>query len=638
MRLRLSTRLILGVVIIEAVMLSVLVWNSVRLISSSHAELLESTTKEHALLIATNLAPGLLANDVAMVNDSLTLLEKYHNLVHLDVHDTSGKVIASLQSESHPYTYNETHSDLTKEGVLASSIRQDFTYEDALSDGIFDIVQKIEVYGQYLGTLHAGYSIESVQQLTKQTRLQNTTIAGIELILSIFATIFLGVFLTRGLRKLEEGAQTFGCGKLEHRIDVKSNDEIGDVARSFNQMARNLSKGRSTLEEQNQTLLEQTLQLADQSKHIKLLLNSTAEGIYGADLDGICNFANPACVSMLGYDNEQELVGNSIHEMIHHTRANGSAYPKQQCRVRLATLKGESHHADDEVHWRKDGSSFPVEWWSHPIMQDNKIIGSVVTFIDITDRRQAERALQKAHGELEVRVQERTEELEKANNAKTEFLSRMSHELRTPLNAVIGFSDILKRKLDVDDKMHRHALLINNAGQHLLTLIEEILDLSRIDSGNIEIHLASIQLEPLIEETISFVHPQAEERGISIELSDCSELKVIADSVRLKEVILNLLSNAVKYNVVNGSIRINCKPDNESVTIGIMDTGSGLTKDQLSQLFEPFSRLGAEFTGIKGTGIGMTISKRLTELMHGTIKASSEVGKGSSFEVTLPRG
>lgn len=180
-------------------MLSVLVWNSVRLISSSHAELLENSTHEETLLIASNLAPGLLANDLAMINDSLSLLEKHSTLIHLDVYDRSGKVVANLSKKPHSHVQNETRSTLLKGVPHTSAIYHDETYEDAKSDGIFDVVRKIVLYGQHLGTLHAGYSIESVLKLTQQTRLQNTTIAAIEITLSIIATILLGLFFNTRL-------------------------------------------------------------------------------------------------------------------------------------------------------------------------------------------------------------------------------------------------------------------------------------------------------------------------------------------------------------------------------------------------------------------------------------------------------
>ncbi|MBF0265858.1 MAG: response regulator [Gammaproteobacteria bacterium] len=233
-------------------MLSILVWNSVRLISSSNAELLNNWISSETFLIANNLAPGLMSYDFALLNDSLLLLNDHKTLLYLDVYDNNGKIITSLSNDS-------LRKNKAPIGLLTdekSSTLHDETYEDAKHDGVFDIVRKIELYGQHLGTLHAGYSIESVLHLTSQTRLQNATIASIEIILSIIVTIVLGLFFTRNLRKLEESAQLFGEGHLEHRIEIKGNDEITDVAISFNNMATSLSENQKKLEAQSEKLYE----------------------------------------------------------------------------------------------------------------------------------------------------------------------------------------------------------------------------------------------------------------------------------------------------------------------------------------------------------------------------------------------
>ena len=187
-RLSLSTRLILSVVLIQAIMLFVLIWNSVRLINSSHAQLLERSTREESSLLANSVAPGLAANDRALLLDSLALLKDEHDLVYAAVLDRNDKLMAAI-------------------GEVPSERHIDQTYDDALSDGVFDIQREIDLFGQPLGTLLAGYSISEVQAFTKQTRLQSTTIAGVGLVLSIIATIGLGLLLTRHLRSLEQGAK-----------------------------------------------------------------------------------------------------------------------------------------------------------------------------------------------------------------------------------------------------------------------------------------------------------------------------------------------------------------------------------------------------------------------------------------------
>ena len=628
MRMRLSTRLILGVVVIEAVMLTILVWNSVRLISSSHGELLESAAQNETRLISNTLAPGLLSNDIALLNDSLSLLRGHHNLVHLDVHDVDGNVIASLENSAHKHVETETHRNLLNTTKAGDTVKADKTYQDALSDGIFDVIKKVEVYGQQLGTIHAGYSVEAINEFTRQTRFQNTVIAAVALILSIFATILLGLILTRGLRKLEEGADVFGQGDLAYRIPISSHDEIGDVAQSFNQMADHLRKGQRELEKKNR-------QLVEQSEQIRLLMDSTEEAIYGADLNGLCTFVNPACVRVLGYSHQDELVGHSIHEMIHHTRPDGTDYPKEQCLVRLATQERKSGHSDEEVHWRKDGTSLPVEWWSHPIIKEDRIIGSVVTFIDITERRKVEQALMDAHNSLEQRVLERTEQLEKASNAKTEFLSRMSHELRTPLNAILGFGQLLEMGLQDNETHKQYINEVLHASEHLLELINETLDLSRIESGKMELNIEEVNLSEVLDECVALLNPLIVENELTFirEKNDAKDHILRVDRTRAKQVFINILSNAIKYNSDKGTITLQVTtPDNERVKISITDTGPGIPDAMQERIFEPFDRLGSS-EAIEGTGVGLAITRSLVELMKGKVGLTSHVGSGSTFWV-----
>lgn len=448
------------------------------------------------------------------------------------------------------------------------------------------------------------------------------TVSGPIFLFAILTSWLLIRVVTRRIENLVNATHDLSEGKYTSRQDFSGKDEISALYRSFDEMAQKISQSQ--------------LDLQKKERHLRLILDSASEGIFGVDLDGVCTFANPACITMLGYDSEDELTGYIIHQKIHHTKSDGTHYPKEQCQVRVATLNGEVGHSLDEVHWRKDGSNFPVEWWSHPIIKDGEISGAVVTFIDISDRQKSEKALLEAHITLEQRVKERTEELESANNAKSKFLSRISHELRTPLNAIIGFSDLIARSQSHDDKTQHQVSRIHSAGKHLLTLIEEILDLSRIDTGDIQINTQAVELDALIKEVISIVEYDADHRGIIMSISVFSNLKVTADPVRLREVLLNLLSNAVKYNKDNGKVNVSSMIHNDMVRITVTDTGYGLTELQISQLFQPFSRLGAEYTGVQGTGIGMTISKRLTELMHGSIEVSSVPDKGTSFHINLP--
>jgi CheY-like chemotaxis protein/HPt (histidine-containing phosphotransfer) domain-containing protein len=214
----------------------------------------------------------------------------------------------------------------------------------------------------------------------------------------------------------------------------------------------------------------------------------------------------------------------------------------------------------------------------------------------------------------------------------------MSHELRTPLNAILGFSQLFEYDPSLGKQRQSNARAIHNAGQHLLTLIDEILDLSRIEAGRIDFSIESVPLEAVIKDSLTWVADMADSRGISIDFNPevFRGMLVEADTIRLKQVFLNLITNAVKYNHENGSVSIaGSRCENDCIRISITDTGPGIASDRLSDLFKPFNRLGAEFSGVEGTGIGLVITRQLVNLMDGELEVESSLGIGSTFTVQL---
>jgi signal transduction histidine kinase/CheY-like chemotaxis protein len=236
---------------------------------------------------------------------------------------------------------------------------------------------------------------------------------------------------------------------------------------------------------------------------------------------------------------------------------------------------------------------------------------------------------------LEVQS-ELNRQLQLANLAKSDFLSSMSHELRTPLNAILGFAQLLE--MDSPSPIQERSVgQILKAGWHLLALINEILDLSLIESGKMSLSLESVSLADVMLECQSMIEPQAQKRGIRVAFPQFdTPIFVKADRMRTKQVLINLLSNAIKYNTVDGKVSVDCATDHEGrVRISVSDTGAGLTPDKLNHLFQPFNRLGQEGLAEEGTGIGLVVCKRLTELMGGAIGVKSTVGKGCVFWIDL---
>ncbi len=235
-------------------------------------------------------------------------------------------------------------------------------------------------------------------------------------------------------------------------------------------------------------------------------------------------------------------------------------------------------------------------------------------------------------------LREAQQKAEQANQAKSDFLSRMSHELRTPLNAILGFSQLFEFDQNLDQQRRSNAHAIRQAGQHLLKLIDEILDLSRIESGAAELSLEAVSLQPAISDSLAWVEEMARSRGVSIDFAPevFPDVMVAADAIRLKQIFLNLLSNAVKYNRENGDIRIGGIVNGSGrVSVSITDSGPGISAHRLGELFKPFNRLGAEFSNVEGTGIGLVITRQLVEQMRGEITVVSQPGEGSTFTVQL---
>jgi signal transduction histidine kinase len=318
--------------------------------------------------------------------------------------------------------------------------------------------------------------------------------------------------------------------------------------------------------------------------------------------------------------------------------------------IRKLQEKGE-FSAEEVWRTRKDGSKFPSLMNGMLIMDDDgKPIYLSATAIDITDIKKHEKEIRDLNQNLEKMVEERTQELllktieaDKANRAKSEFLSRMSHELRTPMNSILGFAQLLDmgEMLPAQKRSVHHIL---RSGNLLLNLINEVLDISRIEAGRLSLSIEPVMVQGVIQEMIDSLQPMFREKEIQVTVIESAHngLSIKVDKQRLKQIILNLLNNAVKYNKTHGQITIACDgiPDSgnliKKLRISVEDTGIGIAKEDIEKLFMPFERIGAERTETEGTGLGLAVVKKLVDAMGGWIGVESTKDVGSKFWVEFP--
>jgi PAS domain S-box-containing protein len=338
--------------------------------------------------------------------------------------------------------------------------------------------------------------------------------------------------------------------------------------------------------------------------------------------------ANQAFLTMTGYL-EAELQGADC------VRFNGPLTDPVTIAAFLKAIEEQRQFSCEVINYRKDGSSFWNALAVSPVFDEQGVLTHFVSInIDISERRRLDQLLQEKNLEL----QRLTAIAEKANLAKSDFLSGMSHELRSPLNSILGFAQLLEAGAPSPTPRQQRSIdMISRGGWYLLTLINEILDLALIESGKLALSLEPLSLAQVLVDCQDMVAQQAEVKGIKVNFpSFTSPFLVIADPIRLKQVIVNLLSNAIKYNRANGTVDVMVSTGpKKMLRISVQDTGVGLSPEKVAQLFQPFNRLGQEGTTTEGTGIGLVVTKRLTELMGGTVGAQSEVGVGSVFWVEL---
>lgn len=360
--------------------------------------------------------------------------------------------------------------------------------------------------------------------------------------------------------------------------------------------------------------------------YAETLLNATGEGIYGLDADGVVSFVNRAMTSILGYQ-PTEMVGKAAHRLFHHTKPDGTYYPASDCPM---LKSGGVGNFDNEIIWRKDGTSIPVEYSINQMVDRSGKAGAVVSFHDITDRQIAHAALREGRDAAEA-----------ANQAKSDFLARMSHELRTPLNSVIGFSNVLLRNKsgNLRDQDIDYLERIRKNGVNLLTLINDILDLSKIEAGRMEVELAPTSIPDLVRDVMNQLEPQIQDKGIAVSLIIPPSVATIeTDAGKLQQIIINLVANAIKFTD-KGEVQVSVQTDQDTsapIAVTVTDSGIGIPANRIEAIFDAFEQAEKSTTRkYGGTGLGLPICRSLCELLGYELTVTSTEGVGSTFTIDM---
>jgi len=371
---------------------------------------------------------------------------------------------------------------------------------------------------------------------------------------------------------------------------------------------------------------KRTAQLIATEARATHLLQSSADGLYGVDQLGRITFINPAACQLLGRTAE-DVNGKLAHSLFHHSKPDGSPYPVNECPSHSAVLEGQEIRVDNEVYWHADGHPIPVMYAVHPLILDGNNNGAVVSFVDMSEQHAATLAREKA-----------IVAAENLARVRSEFLSNMSHEIRTPINGVLGFAEIGYRNYQNSEKARNAFEKILESGKRLLGVINDVLDFSKIEAGKLPVEQTVVSLNTEIEQVANVVRPLAKAKhlDLKVEISPEFPRTCFGDPLRMSQVLLNLISNAVKFTEV-GSVNLSAFIENNTLIFRVSDTGIGMSEAQMHDLFVPFHQAdGSTTRRFGGTGLGLTIAKRLAELMEGDIRVESRTGIGSTFEFSLP--
>jgi PAS domain S-box-containing protein len=571
--------------------------------------LAESVGKSAAIWVA--------ARDYAGLQEVVDGLKSYPDLRHAIVLDMQGKVLA--------------HNDKSRRGLYLDDLPGESASRILQrTQQIVDVASPIRLEKTQIGWLRIGLGDGLLNSELAQIRRNGIFYALLALVLSISFALITGHYLTRRLNVIQRVADAVEGGDNSLRVQLTGNDEASHLGHALNDMLDALARRESELRN-------------SEARHATILDNVSAH-IYLKDVDGRYLYANRP-VRELFQATLAEIVGQDDSRFF-----DADTFRQLQTNDARVLKYGETIHLEED---HVDvGSARQATYWTVklPLRDDSgKIYALCGISTDITERKQAELVLAHHKDELEHEVRLRTLDLqqardqaEAANRAKSTFLANMSHELRTPMNAIMGLTGILLRHVD-DEKLRAQLAKIDQASMHLLSVINDILDLSKIEAERMELAQSPFRLGEVLENVTSLVGNRALDKGLELIVDrspDLDQLTLIGDPVRLGQILLNFTGNAIKFTV-HGSVTLRIRHQHASAAMiclrfEVIDTGIGIAPEAQRRLFTAFEQADNSTTRkYGGTGLGLAISKRLIGLMHGEVGVDSEPGRGSTFWFTI---
>ncbi len=602
---------------------------------------LEDRLSTLAAIVGENSSAALEFSDPTTATEVLSALHSERSLVSACLYDRTGHLFASYRRpvssgslDCPPSTPGEPQND------------HDFISTD----------RPVTSDGETVGSVYLQSDLlELKYRWDKLAR-----VAGALFLASLVVGSAAGLTLLKRIsRRISELAHTMRIVSVDKdygvRVPRTGDDEIGQLSAGFNEMLAEikvrddeLQRNRQRLEaelEVRQRMNEElrryrehledlvrlrTIALESKEEQLRLLLESTAEAICGIDLNGKCTFCNPAWLRMFGYQSTDAVIGRDMHELVHHHTREGKQIPSEKCLIREVAVTGRGTHADDEVLWRADGTCFSAEYWSHPQVTGGVIVGAVVALVDITERKVMEDELRRAK-----------EAAETASRAKSMFLANMSHEIRTPMNGILGFSQLMLGDAHLSDQQRCHMNTINRCGEHLLSLLNDILEMSKIEAGRTTLNLSAFDLHALIDDLEAMFRLRADTKKLHFIVERLGPVPrhVTGDESKLRQVLINLLGNALKFTEKGGVVlRVRVQREASSglqLEAEIEDTGTGISEDDLGRMFQYFEQTQSGRMSGTGTGLGLAISREFVRLMGGDVTVRSQFGQGSVFAFSV---